>query len=164
MSRSLDRHRLAARYRRGLDALILGDATDTALQYGSMGINAAVEIAQKERARKAAEEASKEGNEARKAATEARKKAVMAAADARTEKDTVPPGPKHQLAQQLALEADAAEAKAAYYTGGGMPPGGAQWPQAQPHTDSVMDKWWFWPAVIVGTAGAGLVAYKMIKK
>lgn len=107
----------------------VGDMSDDLAKYLPLATGAATEVAvsqlkAKEAADKAKAAKNSEAGQAQSAAQAARKNAALAQADAMTETD--PNGPKHKAAAQYNLEAQAAEAKAAYFQqAGGVVPGGA---------------------------------------
>jgi hypothetical protein len=73
----------------------------------------ATQLKKKEEDDKKKAAANSEAGKAASAAADAQKKAAMASADAMTEAD--PNGPKHRAAAQLAVEAQAAAQKSAYF-------------------------------------------------
>jgi len=96
-----------------------GAASGDVASYLPLAAGMISEITSKELKKKEDKEAeakmkATEGYKAQQAANEAQKKSAMAAADAMTEAD--PNGPKHRMAASLALEAQAAQAKAMYFS------------------------------------------------
>lgn len=96
---------------------LFGQADDFAkwwqLGTGAVGEITTSQLRKKEEKEREKKLKSSEAYKAQEAAAEARKRAELAKAEAITEVD--PNGPKHRLAAQLELEAQAAERKAAFF-------------------------------------------------
>lgn len=166
MSNSLNRHRIAASYRRGLEMLSGDDkgvtASDVINVLAEAGKGTA-QIVEKSEADKKAKAASAEYDKAKKDADTARKMAGLAAADATGEAD--PNGPLHKVAKDYDTKAKVLEARAAVLKGGGsVADADKAAAKAKDGKGGGLPSWVIPVGVGVGAGGLLFLLYKLLKR